>query len=468
MDTIVNLHSLLAEGESERAAFVRERIRPDELAETLAAFANARGGTVVLGAGGRARPKPEGLFDVERALELSLDAALLCTPPLVLPLPARVTYEEQTLLLVQVPAGLGHVYAVSGRYLWRAAAANVPIPAHELHRLLRERGPSGWERSPSDAPLEALDTRKIERYLERVGPTAGEDPHAWLLRRGCLAAPDESRAGQAPVPTNAGTLLFARDVERWLPQCEVTLLRYHGLEMSDEFERLDLRDTLPEQAHRAERWLVDRMRRGSRLHGLEREDWIEYPAAVVREAMINAIAHRDYAARGDGIRIALFGDRLEIYSPGRLPGHVTVDNIRDERYSRNESLVQVLGDLGLIERLGYGVDRMIKLMAAENLPPPSFRETAAGFLVTLRGRVTTDALPGGVDTAAWLRLGLNDRQIGALLHLAEHRRITNREFRDLGADISDETARRDLADLVARGLLIRIGDRRGTYYILRG
>lgn len=460
------LNALLAEGESARAAFVRERVRPEELAETLAAFANARGGSVVLGAGGRARPKPEGLLDAERAAELALDAALLCSPPLVLPLPSRISLDEHTLVLVEVPAGLGSVYAVNGRYLWRHGAANVPIPAHELRRLLLERGAAGWERQASEAPLDALDAHKIERYLKRAGPVATEDPYAWLLRRGCLSL--AGSPGRGYVPTNAGLLLFARDIERWLPQCELTLLRYRGLEMSDDFERLDLRDTLPEQAHRAERWLVDRMRRGSRMGGLEREDWIEYPPAVVREAMINAIAHRDYAARGDGIRIALFGDRLEIYSPGRLPGHVTVENIRDERYSRNQTLVQVLGDLGLIERLGYGVDRMIKQMSAESLPPPSFRETAAGFSVTLRGRVTTDALPGGVDTQAWLRLGLNERQITALLYLAEHRRITNREFRDLGADISDETARRDLADLVDRGLLIRIGDRRGTYYILRG
>jgi len=467
MDEALILNSLFAAGEGARVAFVRERVRLEELAETLAALANARGGTVVLGAGGRARPKSQGLQDIEHAEELALDAALQCSPPLVLPQPRRVYYEGQSFLLLEVPAGLSHVYAVNGRYLWRDGAANVPVPAHELRRMLLERGPIGWERGTSGAPLDALDTHKIERYLERVGPAASEDPNAWLLRRGCLIAADDG-AGRELVPTNAGLLLFAREIERWLPQCELTLLRYRGLEMSDEFERLDLHDTLPEQAHRAERWLVDRMRRGSRMRGLEREDWIEYPAAVVREALINAIAHRDYASRGDGIRIALYGDRLELYSPGRLPGHVTVDNIRDERYSRNEALVQVLADLGLIERLGYGVDRMIKQMAAEGLPPPSFRETAAGFLVTLRGRVTTDALPGGVDTEAWLRLGLNERQIDALLHLAEHRRITNREFRDLGADISDETARRDLADLVDRGLLLRIGDRRGTYYILRG
>jgi ATP-dependent DNA helicase RecG len=338
------------------------------------------------------------------------------------------------------------VYSVHGKYLIREGIANVPIPPHTLRQLLLDRGSVGWEKLPAAAMLSDLDSQKIQRYLERVGPPALDDPYAWLERRGCItrreSAGRELPPEQAFVPTNAGILLFAREIERHVPQCEITLLRYRGVEMSDEFERVDLRDTLPEQARRAEQWLRDTMRSGSKMVGLERQDWTEYPLAVVREALINAIAHRDYAVRGESIRIALFGDRLECYSPGRLPGHVTVDNLREERYSRNEVLVQVLSDLGLIERLGYGIDRMLKLMASEGLPPPTFRETAAGFLVTLQGRSLAEATQGGIDTSEWLRAGLNERQIAALLWLAQHRRITNREYRELAPEISDETVRR--------------------------
>jgi ATP-dependent DNA helicase RecG len=105
---------------------------------------------------------------------------------------------------------------------------------------------------------------------------------------------------------------------------------------------------------------------------------------VVREAIVNAIAHRDYSIRGEGIRLLMFSDRLEVYSPGRLPGHVTLENLKDERYSRNEAIVAVLTDLGYIERLGYGIDRMIAAMQEAGLPAPEFEETAAGFRVTLR------------------------------------------------------------------------------------
>jgi ATP-dependent DNA helicase RecG len=195
---------------------------------------------------------------------------------------------------------------------------------------------------------------------------------------------------------------------------------------------------------------------------------VQFPQGAVREALVNAVAHRDYTIRGEGIRIALFGDRMECYSPGRLPGHVTLQNLVAERFSRNETLVQVLADYGLIERLGYGIDRMLRQMADAGLPPPEFRETAAGFLVVLRGQVNDDRFDaGGIDTSEWQKMGLNERQIGAMLHLVEQRRITNRDLQDMAPDVSQETIRRDLADLVERGLLLKVGEKRGTYYILK-
>jgi ATP-dependent DNA helicase RecG len=457
------LADLLSAGEGAQLAFVRGNFRPDALAETLAAFANAHGGTVVIGI--RRGRSIEGVADLDAARDAALDAALACTPPLVLPLPTPVRHGDADLLLLLVPAGLPHVYSVRGKYLRREGAADAPIPPDALRRLLLDRGATSWDRQPATGATYAdLEQAKINAYIRRIGAAAESDPPAFLLRRGCLA-----RSADEPyAPTNAGLLLFAADVERFFPQCEITLVRYRGREMSDEFLREDIRDTLPEALRRAEIWLSEHMRRGSRMIGLERQDWVQFPQGAVREALVNAVAHRDYTIRGEGIRIALFGDRLECYSPGRLPGHITLQNLVAERFSRNETLVQVLADFGLIERLGYGIDRMVRQMADAGLPPPEFRETAAGFLVTLRGHTGDDRYDaGGVDLSEWRRQGLNERQIAAMLHLAEHRRISNRELQELAPDVSAETVRRDLADLVERGLLLRVGDKRGAYYILK-
>lgn len=460
-----SLEELLNQPEGPRLAFLRERFKPEVLAETLVALANAHGGEVFIGVGGRTRAKIEGVADADAAQEAVQEAALSCTPPLILPLPELLEVQGRRVLRVTVPPGLPNVYSLHGKYLRRQGATNQPLLPDALRRLLSERGEVSWERNaPAAVTLADIDRRKLDAYIRRIGPPAENEPFAFLYRRGCLLRESEPEAWR---PTNAGLLLFGHEVERHFPQAEITLVQYRGLDLADEFERVDIRDTLPEALRRAERWLDERVRKGSRMVDFERQDWSQFPPPALRETLVNAVAHRDYTVRGEGIRVALFADRLECYSPGRLPGHVTLENIVEERFSRNETLVQVLADLGLIERLGYGIDRMLRQMQDAGLPPPEFRETAAGFLVILRGHAVEPAADGRVDTSEWQKMGLNERQIAALLHMAAERRITNRELQDIAPDVSAETIRRDLADLVERGLILKVGEKRATYYILK-
>jgi ATP-dependent DNA helicase RecG len=221
-----------------------------------------------------------------------------------------------------------------------------------------------------------------------------------------------------------------------------------------------------DQIRQAEAFVAANMRRGMRIRGLAREETNEYPLPVVREAIVNAVAHRDYSVRGEGIRVFMFSNRMEVYSPGRLPGHVTLENLKDERYSRNEAIVAILSDMGYIERLGYGIDRMYTTMAEAGLPPPIFEETAAGFKVTLES-AGIELVSSTPTQQPWGHLFLNERQEAALAYIQANGRITNSDFQALVPDVSPETIRRDLADLVEKNLLLRIGEKRATYYILK-
>ena len=435
---------------------------PGKLAETLVALANAEGGTLLVGMEPRTG-KPGSLSDPDAALDRALQAALSADPPLIIPLPRLVEVEGKTVLEVTVPPGLPHVYSYNGRYLIYEDSQIVPLNPRRLRRLMIERGAVSFEALvPDGAGQDDLDWDKVERYLMGLGGLPAASREEALLRRGCLA---QSEGGPLR-PTYAGLLLFGREPQRWIRSSEILVARYAGTTMSDRFVKEEIRGTLPEQIRRAEAFVGSNMRRGVRLYGLERVEEAEYPADVVREAIVNAIAHRDYQIRGDEIRVLMFSDRIEFYSPGRLPGHVTVENLVNERFSRNEIIVQVLSDMGFIERLGYGIDRMIRLMAEAGLPPPRFAETAAGFQVTLVGQ--GDALIGQeADALRWRHLGLNERQERALAYLGEKGRITNSEFQDLCPEVSAETIRRDLADLVRKNLLLKIGDKRATYYIFK-
>jgi ATP-dependent DNA helicase RecG len=376
--------------------------------------------------------------------------------------------EGKTLLLVSIPSGLPHAYSVRGKYLAREGKKNRTLGPRQLRDLLRNRGEGNFEAQVlPGATLDDLDRERVHAYASLFLADEGSR-HRWdeatldlLYRRGCLAKESSTYR-----PTVAGLLLFGREPQRLLPSAEILLARYSGPEMSDTFIRETARGSLPEQIRAAEAFLIANMRRGARIAEFRREEKPEYPLPAVRETIVNAVAHRDYQIRGDEIRVLMFTDRIEVYSPGRLPGHITVENIVEERFARNEVIVQVLTDLGFVERLGYGIDRILRQMREAGLPKPTFAESANGFRVTLRG-AGEGLIAAGYDPTRYRELELNERQKAALQDLHANNRITNRDYHEMYPDVSDETIRRDLADLVEAGLLLKMGDRRGTYYILK-
>jgi len=191
--------------------------------------------------------------------------------------------------------------------------------------------------------------------------------------------------------------------------------------------------------------------------------------------VVNAVAHRDYSIKGDGIRVFLFSNRMEVTSPGGLPGPVTIANIKDERFSRNPAIVQVLSDMGFIERLGYGVDRVIDLMHQQKMREPEFMETAGGFRVILRNEIEAAQIeskpsPHPIEFKGEYRgIAINPRQETALAYLLTegNTRITNSDLQQLCPDVHPETIRRDLADLVTKDILRKMGEKRGSYYVLK-
>ncbi len=364
--------ALLTAGAGEQIVFAAANVSPAKLAESLAALANAHGGTLVLGVSAHGRPI--GVSDADKALALVQAAGLLTTPPLILPLPQFAEVNGVRLCLVEAPPGLPHVYSLAGRYLTRVGGENRLLHDSALASLLLERGEAGFESRPApDATLADLDPVAVENYIAALNRPVGESWERTLLAGGCL-----TQAAAGLVPTYAGILLFGRQPQRFVRSAEIILARYAGPQMGDEFARHDAQSTLPEQIRQGEAFINANMRRGMRIKGFAREETTEYPISVIREAIVNAVAHRDYAIRGEGIRVMMFSDRLEVYSPGRLPGHVTLDNLLRERFSRNGVIVQVLSDLGFVERLGYGIDRMVATMAEAGLPAPCSRRRWPG------------------------------------------------------------------------------------------
>ena len=443
-----------------------EGIQPARLAAVLVGMANTEGGTVLLGVAPRSGHL-QGVQDIPQAVDTVFQAALLVEPPLVLPMPQTYTAGTACLLGVLVPAGLSHVYSLEGRYLGRDGTQTNPLPARRLRQLLVERGAVQFEAQlPPTARLDDLDSQKAADYVAALNLPGGESPEEILLRRGCLQ--HETRASGGLRPTNAALLLFGRHPQQWLPNANILAARFSGLTMADRFVKQEINGTLPEQLHQAEAFVRSNLRSVVRLVGLARQETSEYPLEALRELLVNAVAHRDYNLQGDNIHLNIFDDRIEIHSPGGLPGPVNLHNLLEARFSRNAVIVQVLSDLGFVERLGYGLDRVVDVVRQQGLPPPRFEEVGGAFRVTLYGDAgVRDGVPSLPALDAYQALDLNPRQQLALSFLLQNRRITSRDYQDLCQDVHAETLRRDLSDLVQRGLLIKVGDKRATYYVLR-
>ncbi len=436
----------------------------EEIAQTLVAFANSEGGTLCLGVGADGRLGT--IFTPEEAADALMAAQRLCRPPV----PTQWQQEQVpggAIVLLRIDRG-GEVHSLNdGRILVRKGAENAQADGAELDRLLAARPTGDFETQPViGATREDLDEDVIVDYLEK---RQARNPRHTILPKDKLLQQIGALSDDL-APTVSGMLLFGKEPQLFLPQSRAIFVKFadtgpRGPEGSFGYgRREEFIGPLPAIIDRAWRVIWEEMDKRSTVRGLQRQEETEYPSSAVREALVNAVAHRDYRLTGRSIEIRMYTDRMEITSPGGLPAHITVDNIVEEHYSRNPRLVNGLYQWGYIEELGLGVDRMIEDMVKAGHPPPVFEAKTHRFTVTLHNTR---------DQARALQMGqagegtMNERQMKALEYIQRNGSITNSDYRLLCPHVGPETLRLDLADLVTRGILLKIGDKRGTRYIMK-
>ena len=433
---------------------------PEALAEYLVAFANSDGGTIVIGLDEKGRVV--GRVYAEELEGVLRSAERLCRPGVVtgwdqLDGPAGPTYA------ITVPRSPELHSLADGRVLIRAGNQNRPLGGEEIRHLAATKSSSDFEAEPVTGATRAdLDDEVIAEYL---------DKRQQRQRRVISLSPDEvlqemGALDDAGRPTHSGLLLFGRNPQHFMPQAGLVFVKFVGTEPRGEDglagygRREEVTGPLARVIETAWQVVWGEMSVGAVVKGLERQEIAEYPPFAVREALVNAVCHRDYRLKGRRIEMRMYSDRLEVISPGGLPGFITVDNLVEEHFSRNPRLVAGLFHWGYIEELGLGIDRMIEDMLQGGHPPPRFKAAPYSFTVTLNNVRERRALP------KW-ETQMNERQSRAATYVREHGSITNREYRELCPDVTPETLRLDLNDLVDRGLLLRIGAKKGTYYILK-
>ena len=322
----------------------------DELADELAAFANARGGMLVLGVAGETRQAvgvPEDRQeDVERYVSGIVRDSI--EPPLYpdirwYELP-DATGRLQPVLRVEVERSL-FVHRSPGGYLRRVGGSRRRLETESLARLFQQRSQERLIRFDEEVVAGASFGDLDPALIDRFRPPRGPDDRETLARMLAIAAPDET--GE-PVPTVTGVLLGAKEPERWLRHAYVQAVAYRGTSVSDSlnslYYQIDARDIfgpLDVQVADACHFVVKNQKVAARKT-MGRFDLPQYDMAAIFEAVVNAVAHRDYSVRGSKIRLHLFADRLELSSPGGLPDNMSVETLAYRQASRNETIASLL------------------------------------------------------------------------------------------------------------------------------
>jgi ATP-dependent DNA helicase RecG len=456
-----SISALVGRGRGAMLDFLPE---PDaaRLAELIVAFSNNMGGTVIVGMDEKGRMAGDATEYMEPLLQRALGMCRPLFTNLNGPQWEATEIPEGRVVIVSIKPAELRVALEGGEVLVRSGKENRRLNAEEVARGRgsSRRAVSFEEETHPDARRADLDEAIIAEYREnrrKRHPHESFDSDEELLRE---AGAIDARG----VPTAAGLLLFGKAPQRFYSQVGVVGLHFAGQRIAQGAAaatalyayREEVVGPLARQVTQAEQLLMRLMRHTPQMYGFRREEVYEYPLQAVREAVVNAIVHRDYTIEGQRVEIRLYDDGLQIMSPGGLPGHITLENMRQEHYSRNPRLVRGLLYWGYSEELGRGIDIMYEVMECEHHPAPDFRDTGRNFTAVLYNVVSQAEVQFGEQ--------LNSRQVQLVRFLATHEAITNSQYQELCPDVTSETLRLDLRDLVEKGILLKIGDKRGTKY----
>lgn len=438
----------------------RKAVR-DQIAEYVAGFANAEGGVAIFGL------EDDGTCTGHQYPSEAVDEMLRVPSSRVQPPLAdgfRLSHEGKELLVFEIAAADAPVMVTGNGYPLRVGDTIVKMEEPKIRALKLEGLAESWGNRPSTITLADLDPQLLARARAGAGYAALSDEEYLLKRK--LA----DRKGPGIVLRRAAELLFAKDPDH--PNAGVRLFRVLGTERRvgtnyNVEERPRFEGPLPTVLDAAFSAIAGLLRKPSRLRGTRFKETPEYPEFAWREAILNAVAHRDYGNQGRSVEVSLFDDHMEVESPGGLLPEIEMDALRARKrvhQSRNPRIVRALVDLGFMRDQGEGIPRLFAEMEGLFLPEPELESSESSFRLTLRNTPTLTAADGAFIGS----LGseeLSDLEFRALLEASRHGRVDNARMREI-AGLDTLGASKLLRVLRDRGLLVLHAAGASSYFEL--
>jgi ATP-dependent DNA helicase RecG len=437
--------------ESRSIEYKKEASSLKKIAQTIIAFANGIGGEIIIGVEDRSR-KVVGLTagtveDLLNRLPVSIADQVL--PPMI-PLVYTRTMSGKEVVVVQVYPGMQKPYylaaegVVKGVYI-RVGAHTRRAEGGELEELALFSRRMTYDETPvMECELSELDLSGLPRGLQTEKGLFSLD----LIAR-------DPNTGKV-YPTRGGVLMFHPEPHRFISEAEAIVSRMRGSHGRDTVETHVVQGSLPEQADQIVELIIGWTASSPQVRGVRYQPTeLALPSVAIREVVLNALCHRQYCIRG-ACKVALYPDRLEVFSPGVFAGPFVKEHLGDgSSYIRNKVIGQVARRLSLIEKRGTGIRAIFDSMEASGLRPPEFEEGANWFKVTLRtDHRERPVAQGGVENV--------------IMDLFLKKNSIKRPDVESALGVSRATAVSLLDNLIKQGRLKRVGRGPQTRYEVVG
>jgi len=420
----------------------------DEYMKILCGFANAEGGEILIGINDKGKPIGIPRFKIllenlpnKISQKLGIYASV-----------QQISKQGRKVIRVAVGKYESPI-SFDSKYFIRTGSTTQELKGKELTRFLLKKAGRTWEAEPEErATIGDIDIKTIEKFKKlaknRIPSIVNETSQQVLTKLKLL---DNSLK-----PNRAAILLFGKDPRKFYISAFMKIGKF--MSDTDLVSTDDIEGNLFTQLEKALELLkVKYLLSPVHYESIYRKETLEYPEEVLREAIINALIHKDYT--GVHIQMKIYPDKIILWNEGKLPEGITVEMLSNVHPSipRNELIANTFFNAGLIETWGRGTIKIIENSISAGLPAPLFREAFGGFEIILNKDIYTEK---------YLKeQGLNQRQVKAVMYVKEKGRITNNEYQKLN-ETSKRTVVRELNDMVLKNILKKSGKAKNTEYLL--
>lgn len=442
------------EFESSTLEFKKTLPENDQIVKTIISFCNRYGGKLIIGVDTERNITGISENEIQRLMEF-LDKSIFesCAPPII-PTIYSQRIGDKFLLIIEVSSGMSKPYfrksegIEKGTYI-RLGRSTVKATTEMIEDLKWHSRGRSYDMMPVyQSKEEDLDKNKILDFMN-----SRKAPKVETVSRGILSSYDLIIEEHSAIYcTVGGILLFGKNPQKYFTESTILCTHFSGISGREALGSLECTGTLLEQFYLAYNFITSRLSKSFSIQGIKREEELEIPEAALREMLLNAVIHRDYHIDAP-TKIAIYDNRLEIFSPGVFPGPLDTHNLKlGLTFIRNKVICKVFREAGLIEKLGSGFITLFESYAKKGLHKPEVIE-GDGFVKCILPRPSFGA---GVVS--------DDKEIKAILEFFEvSSEVTISDVMNT-LHISRATAGRRLNELKDKGLIEQIGIGRGTRY----